>query len=101
MASDDLPVDVRVPRHHHQALRLVLGRAGLHTRATAATASSFLQHLSAHTPFPISAAQVDGGAEFHGAFEQQCRLGQIKLFVLPPRSPKLNGSDRVCAAHPH
>ena len=45
----------------------------IHTGATAATASSFLQHLSAHTPFPISAIHVAGGAEVHGAFEQ-CHL---------------------------
>ena len=82
-------------RHKHFTARDVISRwdvLGIHTRATADTASSFLEHLSAHTPFPISAIQVDGGAEFHGAFEQQCRLRQIKLFVLPPRSPKLNGS---------
>ena len=68
----------------------------IHARATAATAtataSSFLAHPSAHISFPIGAVQVDGGADLHGAFEQQCRLRQIKLFVLPPRSPKLNGS---------
>ena len=57
----------------------------IHTRAPAAAASSFLDHLQAQTPFPISAIQVDAGSEFHGAFEQKCRLRQIKLFVLPPR----------------
>ena len=33
-----------------------------------------------------------GGGTATGAFEQRCRLRQIKLFVLPPCSSKLNGS---------
>ncbi|MBC7218044.1 MAG: transposase, partial [Candidatus Caldatribacterium sp.] len=35
--------------------------------------------------------QVDGGSEFYGEFEEACREYGIELFVLPPRSPKLNG----------
>ena len=42
-------------------------------------------------PFPIKAIQVDGGSEFQDAFERECQKRGIKLFVLPPRSPKLNG----------
>ena len=42
-------------------------------------------------PFPIKAIQVDGGSEFQDAFERECQRRGIKLFVLPPRSPKLNG----------
>ena len=34
---------------------------------------------------------MDGGSEFQDAFEQECQKRSIKLFVLPPRSPKLNG----------
>ena len=82
-------------RLQHFTAREVVSRwdvLGIHTRATAAIASSFLDHLQAQTPFPIKAIQVDGGSEFHAAFEEQCRTPQIKLFVLPPRSPKLNGS---------
>src|SRR5258708_6775033 len=41
--------------------------------------------------FPIAAFQVDGGSEFAAEFEEACRQKQIPLFVLPPRSPKLNG----------
>ncbi|MCD6300026.1 MAG: integrase core domain-containing protein, partial [Dehalococcoidales bacterium] len=37
------------------------------------------------------AIQVDGGSEFQDAFERECQKRGIKLFVLPPRSPKLNG----------
>jgi transposase InsO family protein len=42
-------------------------------------------------PFPVRAIQVDGGSEFQGEFEQACARRQVRLFVLPPRSPKLNG----------
>jgi len=42
-------------------------------------------------PFPIRAVQVDGVSEFEDAFEKECHRKGIKLFVLPPRSPKLNG----------
>ena len=42
-------------------------------------------------PFPIKVIQVDGGSEFQDCFEAECQRRGIKLFVLPPRSPKLNG----------
>ncbi len=42
-------------------------------------------------PFVIRAIQVDGGSEFEAVFEEECQRCGIKLFVLPPRSPKLNG----------
>ncbi|SDF09119.1 Integrase core domain-containing protein [Thermus arciformis] len=42
-------------------------------------------------PFPIRAVQVDGGSEFMSDFEEACERLGVKLFVLPPRSPKLNG----------
>ena len=42
-------------------------------------------------PFPVRAIQVDGGAEFEAIFEGECQKRGIKFFVLPPRSPKLNG----------
>jgi len=48
-------------------------------------------------PFPVRALQVDGGSEFEADFEQACQKEGIKPFVLPPRSPKLNG--RVERAH--
>ena len=47
-------------------------------------------------PFPVKAIQVDGGAEFEAIFEAECQRRDIKVFVLPPRSPKLNGGvERV------
>jgi putative transposase len=62
-----------------------------HLRATAPSATLFLDTLQARMPFPIRALQVDGGPEFMAGFEAECRLRGILLFSLPPRSPKLNG----------
>ena len=63
---------------------------------TLATAAHFLNILDKRMPFPVKAIQVDGGAEFEAIFEAECQRRDIKLFVLPPRSPKLNGGvERV------
>ena len=63
----------------------------VHTRATATMATQFLHALKERLPFPIKAIQVDGGSEFQAGFEAACQEQSIRLFVLPPRSPKLNG----------
>lgn len=63
----------------------------VHQRATARAATVFLEALQRRMPFPVKAIQVDGGSEFQAEFEQACAAGGIRLFVLPPRSPKLNG----------
>jgi len=62
-----------------------------HSRANSNTASGFIDTLIKRMPFPIRALQVDGGSEFQDAFEAECQRRGIKLFVLPPRSPGLNG----------
>ena len=62
-----------------------------HGRATAHAAAGFLNSILDRMPFPVSAIQVDGGSEFMAQFEEACRQRGITLFVLPPRSPKLNG----------
>lgn len=64
---------------------------GLRRRATARTAGEFLTEVMERTPFQVKAIQVDGGSEFMAEFEGACREKGIRLFVLPPRSPKLNG----------
>ncbi len=64
---------------------------GVYTRATAVTATSFLGQVRERMPFKVSAIQVDGGSEFYAQFEDTCKELGIRLFVLPPRSPKLNG----------
>jgi putative transposase len=71
-----------------------------HPRATAQTATQFLDTLQHRMPFPIRAVQVDGGWEFAAEFEQACQQRGLHLFVLPPRSPKLNGAvERANRTH--
>jgi putative transposase len=62
-----------------------------HGRATAHAAAGFLDTILARMPFPVRAIQVDGGSEFMADFEDACQERGVRLFVLPPRSPKLNG----------
>jgi len=69
----------------------------IHKRATTHTASKFLETLMSRMPFPVKAIQVDGGGEYCGEFERACQRSGVKLFVLPPHSPRLNG--RVERAH--
>jgi putative transposase len=64
---------------------------GVRSQATAGTATAFLDELQARMPVRIQAIQVDGGAEFMAGFETACQAKDIALYVLPPRSPKLNG----------
>jgi putative transposase len=71
-----------------------------HTRATTQNATEFLDTLAHRMPFPIRALQVDGGSEFAAEFEQACQQRGLHLFVLPPRSPKLNGAvERANRTH--
>jgi putative transposase len=62
----------------------------VHRRATSLAAARFLDTLLDRAPFPIKALQVDGGSEFAAEFEEACQQKQLPLFVLPPKSPKLN-----------
>lgn len=58
-------------------------------RATAHTATAFLEVLLQRMPFAVRALQIDGGSEFRGAFEAACAARRLPLFVVPPHSPKL------------
>jgi transposase InsO family protein len=70
------------------------------SRATAHTAMEFIETLQKRMPFAVKAVQVDGGSEFYAEFEQECQRRGIGLFVLPPKSPKLNGSvERAQRTH--
>ncbi len=60
-------------------------------RATATTAKEFIDTLQQRMPFKVKALQVDGGSEFYSDFEEECQRRKIRLFILPPKSPKLNG----------
>ncbi len=73
---------------------------GVYGRATATTAARFVDTVELRMPFRVRAMQIDGGSEFQGAFEEVCQSRGIKLFVLPPRSPKLNGGvERAHRTH--
>ena len=50
----------------------------------------FLDSMRGRMPFTIKAIQIDRGAELRSVFKEECQKLNIKLFVLPPRSPKLN-----------
>lgn len=74
--------------------------AAIRSQATATTAAAFLDQLLAEFPFPVQAIQVDGGSEFMAEFEAGCEARGIRLFALPPRSPKLNGGvERAHRTH--
>jgi transposase InsO family protein len=65
-------------------------------RATAKNAAAFLDKVVAEMPYPVKVVQIDGGSEFMAEFEQACADKNIILYVLPPRSPKLNGAVERC-----
>ena len=65
--------------------------AAVYRRATAAYGVRFLDHLEHALPFSVHSLQVDGGSEFHAAFERSCADRGRPLYVLPPRTPQLNG----------
>ena len=60
-------------------------------QATASSAARFIKTIRARMPFAVKAIHVDGGSEFQNIFEETCQHLGIRLFVLPPRFPKLNG----------
>lgn len=89
-------------RYQFSARDIVSKHDGLkaYGRATSFCAALFLDYLINKFPFAIKAIQIDGGSEFKKDFEQACRERGILLFVLPPRSPKLNGCvERVNGTH--
>ncbi len=74
---------------------LELGR-----RATAVAAAAVLDRLAERMPFGVRAISIDNGSEFMAEFETACQARDIRLFVLPPRSPKLHGAvERANRTH--
>ncbi len=80
-------------RYHFTAVDVVSrwNVLGVHSRASSRIAQSFLGEVLQRMPFPVRAIQVDGGSEFMADFEAACQARGVQLYVLPPRSPKLNG----------
>lgn len=64
--------------------------------ATASAAAQFLDKTIAAPPFPVTGVQVDGGSEFMAGFEQACADKGLALYVLPPKTPELNGGVERC-----
>ena len=92
--SADVRLDTAGHWYKHFSARDVVSRwdvLGVYGRATAVTARDFLNAVIERMPYPVRAIQVDGGSEFKAEFEEACREKGLRLFVLPPRSPKLNG----------
>ncbi len=80
--------------YKHFSARDIVSRwdvLGVYGRATAGTARDFLDTIIERMPGPVKAIQLDGGSEFRAEFEAACEQKGLRLFVLPPRSPKLNG----------
>jgi transposase InsO family protein len=65
-------------------------------QATAKNAAQFLEQVLKQMPDPVKAIQIDGGSEFMAEFEQACADKMLPLYLLPPRSPKLNGAVERC-----
>ena len=63
----------------------------VYSKQSSSCGALFLEYLEKKYPFKIKAIQIDGGSEFKKDFEKACKEKGIQLFVLPPRSPKLNG----------
>ena len=80
--SDDFweVIDRSIQRGNHGLQKVLVG----HRRA------KIVETLLAAHP-RIKSIQVDGGSEFMAEFEAACRDLGLTLFVLPPRSPRLNG----------
>jgi len=60
-------------------------------KATSFSAAAFLEYMEKKFPFPIRAIQIDGGSEFKKDFEAACQARKKRLFIIPPRAPKLQG----------
>jgi len=61
-------------------------------QATSLNATDFLDFMVQPLPFKLLSIQVDGGCEFRGDFEEACKNRNIPLFVIPVRSPQINGA---------
>jgi transposase InsO family protein len=69
-------------------------------RANARAAAAVLDRLAERLPFGVRAISIDNGSEFMAEFEAACQARGIRLFVLPPRSPKLHGAvERANRTH--
>jgi putative transposase len=73
------------------AIGSLVGMVEVQERATSLAAAHFLDTLINRMAFLIAALQVDGGSEFAADLNKSVSNEAYRLFVLPPRSPRLNG----------
>jgi transposase InsO family protein len=100
-------VDIRPPGTSHPLKQFTAGdrvsrwaTLELARNASSASAAAILDALEERMPFPVRAISVDNGSEFMADFEAACAARGIRLFVLPPRSPKLHGAvERANRTH--
>jgi transposase InsO family protein len=81
-------------RRFHFSARDVVSKwdvAETSTRKTSRAAARLLDALQERMPVSIRGLQIDGGSEFKAVFERECQRRRIPLYVLPPKSPRLNG----------
>jgi transposase InsO family protein len=81
-------------RRFHFSARDVVSKwdvAETSTRKTSRAAARLLDALQERMPVSIRGLQIDGGSEFKAVFERECQRRRIPLYVLPPKSPQLNG----------
>ena len=72
-----------------------------HTRATSSTGGTVSQVSRKRSAPSISRRSRSMEAvEFAGQFEQECKARSIRLFTLPPRSPKLRRQSRARTENP-
>jgi putative transposase len=101
---DATPIEV-LPglRRIHFTARDVVSRKDVLSvadRQTSQAAERMLREAFHRFGFPVRAVQIDGGSEFKATFETACQELGMKLFVLPPRSPRLNGQvERAHRTH--
>lgn len=65
--------------------------AQLYKHPTSRNAAKFLEELITAFPVPITSIQVDNGSEYMGESEAACQRLNIKLYTIPPATPKANG----------
>lgn len=92
---DTTPIEVLpgLRRVHFTAQDMVSRKDVLsaHARCTSRAAAAMLREAVDRLGFPVRAIQIDGGSEFKALFEAACANLGIRLYVLPPHSPRLNG----------
>jgi len=92
---DTTPIEALPGRRRiHCTARDVVSRKDVlaaHLQLTSQAAERVLREAFGRFACPVRAIQIDGGSEFKAAVEAACQELGIRLYVLPPRSPRLNG----------